>query len=52
MMSCKALLGTSVAYGGYCSLACIDDSDCGAGGACLGGFGAAVGGILGATGTC
>jgi hypothetical protein len=52
MMSCRAILGTSTATGGYCSLACIEDSDCGMGGSCLGSFGAGLAGILGPTGTC
>jgi hypothetical protein len=52
MMSCRAILGTSTATGGYCSLACIEDSDCGVGGTCIGSFGAGLAGILGPTGTC
>jgi hypothetical protein len=52
VMSCATRLGNSVAPEGYCSLSCIDDSDCGSRGACIGGLGAALSGLLGATGTC
>jgi hypothetical protein len=51
-MSCATQVGNSVAPGGYCSLTCIDDTDCGSRGACVGGLGAAFASILGATGTC
>jgi hypothetical protein len=51
-MSCRTQLGNSTAPGGYCSLTCIDNTDCGSVGACVGGLGAAFASIVGATGTC
>jgi hypothetical protein len=42
-MSCMMRIGRYAAEGGYCSLRCVDDTDCG-GGVCVGGgFGAATG---------
>lgn len=51
-MSCRTALGNYAAPSGYCSLQCIDDSDCGSRGSCVGGFGAALSSLLGPTGTC
>jgi hypothetical protein len=49
-MSCATSLGTgrSNAPGGYCTQRCVDTSDCGSGGTCVGG----LGGTGTASGTC
>lgn len=49
-MSCGTRLGRYAAPGGYCTQRCVNSSDCGAGGVCVGGAGGGFGG--GANGTC
>ena len=51
-MSCLTKLDAATAPGGYCSVSCSENSDCGAGGACVGGLGAAFTSLLGETGVC
>lgn len=51
-MSCVTNLGDTTAPGGYCSISCTENSDCGADGACVGGLGAAFASLFGATGVC
>lgn len=51
-MSCVTSLGGMPAPGGYCSISCSENADCGAEGTCVGGLGAAFVSILGNTGTC
>jgi hypothetical protein len=46
-MSCGTRLGRYAAPGGYCSQRCVDATDCGAGGVCVGGRGGTT-----AAGTC
>jgi hypothetical protein len=51
-MSCAARLGNADTIGGYCSQTCVDASDCGTGGACVGGLTGALAGLLGSTSSC
>lgn len=52
VVSCASSLGGMTAPGGYCSQSCLDDSDCGAGGSCAGGFVGSLASLVGAIGSC
>lgn len=41
-MSCVTTTGNAALPGGYCSVSCVDNVDCGAGGVCIGGVGGAA----------
>jgi hypothetical protein len=41
-MSCVTTNGNQALPGGYCSVSCVDNIDCGKGGLCIGGFGGAA----------
>lgn len=49
-MSCRTMLGSYAAPGGYCTQRCVNATDCGADGVCVGGGG--FGGIMTGNGTC
>jgi hypothetical protein len=55
-MSCASLLGNVATVAGYCSQPCVDASDCGAGGACIGALPAELppelAGLLGMSASC
>lgn len=55
-MTCAAQLGMATAAGGYCTQTCVDATDCGAAGACIGGLPAGLppelAGLLGSTARC
>jgi hypothetical protein len=46
------MLDGVAAPGGYCSISCSENADCGAQGVCNGGLGAAFASLLGETGAC
>jgi hypothetical protein len=51
-MSCAARLGNLDSVGGYCTQTCVDASDCGEGGACVGALTGALASLLGTSGSC
>lgn len=51
-MSCASRLGNANTVAGYCTQACIETNDCGAGGVCVGALSGELAALLGTMGNC